>query len=104
MLRGGIHQFRSSFGGGLVAPPSRRRQLLAGSLASSDREQAADRLSPPTAAACSHPISMSACEIPCRDCAGTPARRCCMALAGTIIAEEKGGKNQNVTAFYGVEI
>ena len=100
MLRGGIHHFRSSFGGGLVAPPPRRRPLLAGSLAAPEREQTAEGFSPPTAAACSHPFSMSAWEFPCRDCASTPARRCCMALAATMIAEEKGGKNQIVTAFY----
>jgi hypothetical protein len=100
MLRGGIHQFRSPTCSGVVAPLHRRCLLLAGSSAAPAREQAAEGFSPPIPAACSHPISMSACEIPCRSCPSTPARRCCMTHADSNIAEEKGGKNQNVTAFY----
>lgn len=99
MLRGGIHHFRLPSGGGLVALSPRRRTFLAGSSAAPEREQVAEGSPSPSPAACSHPNSMTACAFPCRNCPSTPARRCCMALAATMIAEEKGGKNQNVTAF-----
>src|SRR3546814_6339844 len=70
-----------------------RSAELAGSHAAPDCEQAAEPMSlPPAAAACS-PLSLLA---PCNDCPGTPARRCCLVLAASIIGAPIAGKFQNL--------
>src|SRR3546814_1644887 len=66
-----------------------RSAELAGSHAAPDCEQAAEPMPlPPAAAACS-PLSLLA---PCNDCPGTPARRCCLVLAASIIGAPIAGK------------
>lgn len=81
----GSHPFRLSI----------RSAELAGSFAAPDCEQAAEALPLyPAPAACS-PLSFDA---PCNDCPGTPARRCCLVLAASLLPAPIAGKFQNLTA------
>lgn len=78
-MAGGLHHHHHEIGGTKTPPPIRSAEL-AGSYAAPDCEQAAGAETPLSVApaACSPFPSHAA---PCGRCAGTPARRCCLALA-----------------------
>ena len=90
---GGLHKHHQ-----ICSQPSGlpiRSAELAGSYAAPDCEQAAEAMPLyPAAAACS-PLSSIA---PCNDCPGTPARRCCLYLAASLIGAPIAGNFQNLTA------
>jgi len=89
---GGLHQHHQ-IGGHPSRLPIRSAEL-AGSYAAPDCEQTAEALPLyPAPAACS-PLSSPA---PCNDCPGTPARRCCLVLAASLLAAPIAGKFQNLT-------
>lgn len=92
---GGLHKHRQicSQPSGLPIRPVARPLATA-----PDCEQAAEAMPLyPAAAACS-PLSSIA---PCNDCPGTPARRCCLFLAASLITAPIAGNFQDLTAAIG---
>lgn len=90
-MAGGFHQHHHIGG-----QPSRLpiRSADAVHAAAPDCEQAAEAMPLyPAPAPCS-PLSSPA---PCNDCPGTPARRCCLVLAASLIAAPIAGKFQILT-------
>lgn len=95
-MAGGLHHHHRI--GGTIHPPIRPAALLPATMPAC--EQAAGVETPLSAApaACSPFASHAA---PCGRCAGTPARRCCLALAASLMPRAEGSKFRDLTARIG---
>ena len=97
-MAGGLHHHPI---GGTIHPPIRRAAILPA--AQPDCEQAVGAETPlPTAPAACSPFASDA--PPCGLCAVTPARRCCLALAASILHGAEGSKFHHLTAPIGEAI
>lgn len=77
------------------AAPSIRSAAFSFRAATSDCEQVAEASPLYSAPAACSPLSS---PVPCGRCAGTPARRCCLTIAASLIAQPIAGNFQNLTA------